>query len=135
MTKKEGGKLEWAQQQGQAAVKEIEFLDVNVRIESRLDAHKMVTGVYRKAAAADMYIPKDSHHPSSLMRGMVKGELVRFTRICNEEEERDKAWDRFSKAMQRRGHEKRMLERVKASVPYTKRTSLMRKRGNMKHEL
>ena len=68
-----------------------------------------------------MYIPKDSHHPSSLMRGMVKGELVRFTRICNGEEERDKAWDRFSQAMQRRGHEKRMLERVKAGVPYTDR--------------
>ena len=108
MIKKEEGNLEWEQQQGQTTVKEIEFLDVNVRIESRLDAHTLVTGVYRKAAAADMYIPKDSHHPSSLMKGMVKGELVRLTRICNEEVERDKAWDRFSKAMQRRGHEKRM---------------------------
>ena len=135
MIKKEEGNLEWAQQQGQTTVKEIEFLDVNVRIESRLDAHTLVTGVYRKAAAADMYIPKDSHHPSSLMKGMVKGELVRFTRICNEEVERDKAWDRFSKAMQRRGHEKRMLESVKASVPYTERTSLMRKRDETEESL
>ena len=135
MIKKEEGKLEWAQPQEQAAVKEIEFLDVNVRIESRLDTQKLVTGVYRKAAAADMYIPKDSHHPSSLMRGMVKGELVRFTRICNEEEERDKAWERFSLAMQRRGHEKKMLERVIASVPYTERSNLMRKREEAEESL
>ena len=101
MMKKEGGKLEWAKQQGHAAVREIEFLDVNVRIERRLDAH----------------------------------ELVRFTRICNEEEERDKAWDRFSRAMQRRGHEKRMLERVKAGVSYTERPSLMRKRDEAQESL
>ena len=50
----------------------------------------MECGIYRKKAAADMYIPS-SAHSKKLRQGIVKGEFLRFITLCSTEEEFDKA--------------------------------------------
>lgn len=50
----------------------------------------MECGIYRKKAAADMYIPS-SAHSKKLRQGIVKGEFLGFILLCSTEEEFDKA--------------------------------------------
>ena len=51
---------------------------------------KLECGIYRKKAAADMYIPS-SAHSKKLRQGIVKGEFLGFILLCSTEEEFDKA--------------------------------------------
>jgi len=59
---------------------------------------KLECGIYRKKAAADMYILPSSAHSKKLKQGILKGEFLRFVTLCSTEKEYDKASDRYSKA-------------------------------------
>jgi hypothetical protein len=61
-------------------------------------------GIYRKKAAADMYILPSSAHSDKLKQGILKGEFLRFKTLCSTEEEYDKACDRYDKDLQTRGY-------------------------------
>ena len=72
----------------------------------------MITGVFRKKAAADLYLEASSSHPKGLQLGIMKGERIRFMRVCNREEKFEAAWHRYGKAMMSRGHTRQELHRM-----------------------
>ena len=59
-------------------------------VRGTLGQIKLECGIYRKKAAADMYIPS-SAHSKKLRQGIVKGEFLGFILLCSTEEEFDKA--------------------------------------------
>ena len=59
-------------------------------VRGTLGQIKLECGIYRKKAAADMYIPS-SAHSKKLRQGIVKGEFLGFVLLCSTEEEFDKA--------------------------------------------
>ena len=62
---------------------------------------KLDCGIYRKKAAADMYILPSSAHSKKIKQGTLKGEFLRFITLCSTEEDFDKACDRYDKALQK----------------------------------
>jgi hypothetical protein len=65
---------------------------------------RLECGIYRKKAAADMYILPSSAHSKKLKQGILKGEFLIFVTLCSTEKEYEKACDRYSKALQTRGY-------------------------------
>jgi hypothetical protein len=79
-------KMEWSESQYR-----LPFLDVHVSLEldPRFPAFnprkRIVTDVYQKALNAYLYIPWNSCHSEESKRAWVKGELIRYVRICSKE--------------------------------------------------
>ena len=95
----------------------------------------MITGVFRKKAAADLYLEASSSHPKGLQLGIMKGERIRFMRVCNREEKFEAAWHRYGKAMMSRGHTRQELHRMEEEVRYSSRPEMMemsKKRNRLK---
>jgi len=76
----------------------VEYLDVEIVLTGQSEM-RLETGIYRKDAAADMYIQADSAHPWALKMGVVKGEVIRYLTRCSTEKRFEKAWERFRKAL------------------------------------
>jgi len=67
----------------------VEYLDVEIVWTGQSEI-RLETGIYRKEAAADMYIQANSSHPWALKMGVVKGELIRYSTRCLTEERFEK---------------------------------------------
>ena len=103
----------------------IEFLDILIEMGWEEGRRQMITGVFRKKAAADLYLEASSSHPKGLQLGIMKGERIRFMRVCNREEKFEAAWHRYSKAMTSRGHAKQDLRKIEEEVRYSSRPEMM----------
>ncbi len=82
-------------------------------------------GIYRKKAAADMYIL-----PSK--QGILKGEFLRFVTLCSTEKEYDKACDRYDKALQTRGYSAHDVHNVRKNVKWENKKHILIKREEKK---
>jgi len=76
------------------------FLDVQVRITRGV----LTTSLYEKNLNKHMYIPFSSAHPTSVKKGMVKAERMRFRYICSEEQDWLAADKRLLQNLLRRGY-------------------------------
>jgi len=108
--------------------KRLEFLDVDTVLGWGHVGASMSTEIYRKEAAADLYIQASSAHPESLKIGMIKGEVIRYISLCSQKTGFDKAWNRFAKALKGRGYTARQLKKASEDLDYTSRPSLIKKR-------
>ena len=71
-------------------------------VRGTLGQVRVECGIYRKKAAADMYILPSSAHSDKLKQGILKGEFLRFITLCSTEKEYDKGCDKYDKALQTR---------------------------------
>jgi len=78
----------------------------------------MNTKIYRKEAAADLYIQASSAHPESLKIGLIKGEVIRYISLCLQEKGFNKAWNRFAKALRERGYTAQQLGKASEGLDY-----------------
>ena len=92
----------------------------------------MECGIYRKKAAADMYILPSSAHSKKLKQGILKGEFLRFVTLCSTEKEYDKACDRYSKALQTRGYSANDVDKVRRNVKWESKRDILTKREKKK---
>jgi hypothetical protein len=93
---------------------------------------KLECGIYRKKAAADMYILPSSAHSKKLKQGILKGEFLRFVTLCSTEKEYDKASDRYSKALQTRGYSAHEVDNVREHVKWENKKDILIKREEKK---
>ena len=105
----------------------VEFLDIynDARWDEEGGIH-IETGIFRKEAAADMYILESSAHPTSLKRGMMKGECIRYLTRCSTEKKFDRAWNRFEKALIGRGYKKKEISKARKDVQWKDRERINR---------
>jgi hypothetical protein len=112
-------KMEWSESQYR-----LPFLDVHVSLEldPRFPAFnpckRIVTDVYQKALNTYLYIPWNSCHSEESKRAWVKGELIRYVRICSKEPDFAKICLEFDRWLQARGYPGRWLQRVFGEVEY-----------------
>ena len=64
----------------------------------------------------------------------MKGERIRFMRVCNREEKFEAAWHRYGKAMMSRGHTRQELHRMEEEVRYSSRPEMMEMSKKRKRE-
>lgn len=94
--------------------KEVNFLDVTIfkgplqAGESRLD-----TKVFFKETDTHALLHKKSYHPKHVFKGIVKSQLMRFDRICTQEQDKGKAINILFKSLRKRGYSRSFLNNIK----------------------
>jgi hypothetical protein len=88
-------KLTWS-----PSAKHCNFLDIIVSIKN----NKIHTSVYQKQLNTYAYLPFHSYHTTAQKRGFIKGEAIRYARICTNESDFKLMVRLFTLRLQRRGY-------------------------------
>lgn len=73
----------------EASRSSLPFLDVDVKLQPASFAHgqlggRIATAPFQKRLNAYLYIPWTSYHPAHVKLAFVKGELIRYVRLCSD---------------------------------------------------
>ena len=99
---------------------ELEFLDVLVYKGRKFrESGRFDTKVYFKPTDSHALLHKKSYHPKHTFSGIVKSQLIRFARICNQVEDYNEATTTLFNALYKRGYAKRFLRQLRLSVAKT----------------
>ena len=83
---------------------------------------RILTSVFKKAAAADLYLHVSTAHNKHVKLGMMKGERIRFLTRCSTKEGFDRDWERFRSAlMTKRGYKKEWVDKVEREARWEDR--------------
>lgn len=105
-------KLTWT-----PAAKHCSFLDVNVFIKN----NKLHTNVYQKQLNTYAYLPFHSYHTKAQKRGFIKGEAIRYARICTSEADFKLMVKLFTLRLQRRGYPLSFIQKSLGQVNHKDR--------------
>jgi hypothetical protein len=105
-------KLTWS-----PLAKHCNFLDVIVSIKNG----KLHTKVYQKQLNTYAYLPFHSYHTTAQKRGFIKGEAIRYARICTSEADFKLMVKLFTLRLQRRGYPLSFIERSLGKVQHKDR--------------
>ncbi|MGL5119184.1 MAG: GIY-YIG nuclease family protein [Plesiomonas shigelloides] len=95
------------------AEQEINFLDVTVYKGPRFVQTKQLDfKVFFKPTDTHALLHRASHHPKHTFRGIVKGQLIRFNRICSQKTEEDVARQTLFRALRKRGYSRSFLRSI-----------------------
>ena len=105
-------KLTWS-----PVAKHCNFLDLNISIKNG----KLHTNVYQKQLNTYAYLPFHSYHTTAQKRGFIKGEAVRYARICTSEADFKLMVKLFTLRLQRRGYPLSFIQRSLGQVQHKDR--------------
>jgi hypothetical protein len=105
-------KLTWSE-----TAKHCSFLDVNVFIKN----NKLHTNVYQKQLNTYAYLPYHSYHTKAQKRGFIKGEAIRYARICTSEVDFKLMVKLFTLRLQRRGYPLSFIQKSLGQVNHNNR--------------
>ena len=93
----------------------VDFLDVTVFKGNRFQNHGILdTRVHFKATDTHELLDRHSFHPKHTFSGIIKSQLLRFMRICNNLEDFEDACSKLFKALKERRHySSRFLRKIK----------------------
>lgn len=95
----------------------VDFLDTTVykgnqfRVNSKLD-----TKVFFKDTDTHQLLHKQSFHPKHVFSGILKSQITRFHRICNNKNDFEEACTTLFSALRKRNYSKRFLRSVKSKT-------------------
>jgi hypothetical protein len=96
----------------------IDFLDISIfKTKNEEGNYQLHTKVYQKPHNTYQYVPFLSNHPASTKSGFIKGELIRYRRICSRDIDysiiRSALWER----LRNRGYPQEFLLPIFALAP------------------
>jgi hypothetical protein len=97
--------------------KHCNFLDITVTIKN----NKLQTNVYQKELNTYAYLPFHSYHTTAQKRGFIKGEAIRYARICTTESDFKTMIKLFTLRLQRRGYPLSFIQRSLGQVQHKDR--------------
>jgi hypothetical protein len=97
-------KLEWTVK---TPSKKTHFLDLNITIEKS----SIVFSTYQKPLNLYLYIPPSSAHPTSCLKGLIKGELQRYW-LQNQRQNFEDLVTKFIERLHARGHSLESLSQI-----------------------
>ena len=99
--------------------KTINFLDTTVFKGPRFQATGYLdTKVFFKETDSLQLLDKESYHPRHTFSGIIKSQILRYKRICNNVEDIDTACSKLFRALGPRGYTPRFLRDIKNSTLY-----------------
>jgi hypothetical protein len=98
------GKLEWTVE---TPSKKTHFLDLNITIKQS----SIVFSTYQKPLNLYLYIPPSSAHPTSCLKGLIKGELQRYW-LQNQRQNFEDLVTKFIERLHARGHSLESLSQI-----------------------
>jgi hypothetical protein len=95
----------------------VDFLDVTVFKGPNFNstAH-LDTKVYFKPTDSHQLLHKNSFHPKHTFKGIIKSQIIRFHRICNNKSDFEEACTTLFKALRSRGYSLRFLRYIKSQT-------------------
>jgi hypothetical protein len=95
----------------------IDFLDVTVFKGARFSAHgQLDTKVYFKPTDTHELLHKLSYHPKHTFKGILKSQIIRFHRICNNKSDFEYACTTLFRVLRARGYSRRLLRCIKSKT-------------------
>ena len=95
----------------------IDFLDVTVFKGNRFcESQVLDSKVYFKPTHTHDLLHKSSYHPKHTFKGILKSQIIRFHRICNNVEDFDQACSVLFRALRTRGYSSRFLRATKSET-------------------
>ena len=105
-------KLTWS-----PPAKHCNFLDLVVLVKN----NKIHTKVFQKQLNTYAYLPFHSYHTPAQKRGFIKGEAIRYARICTDEDDFKLMVKLFTLRLQRRGYPLSFIQRALGQVQHKDR--------------
>jgi hypothetical protein len=104
----------------------IDFLDVTFfKTPNEEDNFSIHTKVYQKPNNAYQYVPFLSQHPNATKIGFIKGELIRYKRICSQRSDYEEIRSLFWRRLRARGYPIDFLLPIFALSPTPNRQNIM----------
>lgn len=100
------------------AGKTVPFLDTKVTIG---ESGNLETNLYSKETDSHLYLRKESCHPASCTKGLVKGELLRARRICSKDADFETTAEKMKGYFLERGFERKAVEKTIEEIRMTPR--------------
>ena len=100
-----------------SSAKHCNFLDIVVSIKN----NKLSTSVYQKQLNTYAYLPFHSYHTTAQKRGFIKGEAIRYARICTNESDFKLMVRLFTLRLQRRGYPLSFIHKALGQVQHIDR--------------
>ena len=98
----------------ETSYEEINFLDTTIFKGNRFSQiRKLDSKVYFKTTDTHQLLHKKSFHPKHTFTGILKSQILRFHRICNNVADFDKATKILFESLAKRGYSRRFLRSVK----------------------
>jgi hypothetical protein len=94
------------------------FLDITIEITNKNLIH---TNVYQKPLNMYAYLPFHSYHTNSHKKGFIKGEAIRYSRICSRKRDFDYIIKLFIIRLQRRGYPLHFINNAIGEVKWNNR--------------
>lgn len=99
---------------------ELEFLDVLVYKGPQFhQTGRFDTKVYFKPTDSHALLHRDSYHPGHTFPGLIKSQLIRYARICNNQPDFEEATNILFKAVEARGYKRRTLRKIRTHITHT----------------
>ena len=93
------------------------FLDITITVKN----NKLQTNVYQKELNTYAYLPFHSYHTIAQKRGFIKGEAIRYARICTTETDFKTMVKLFTLRLQRRGYPLSFIQKSLGQVQHKDR--------------
>ena len=95
----------------------INFLDVTIYKGISFEINQILdTKLFFKPTDSHQLLHTRSFHPPHIFRSIVKSQVLRFSRICNNVSDFDDACSTLFSALRHRGYSKRALRRTKSEI-------------------
>jgi hypothetical protein len=98
----------------------IDFLDIT--ITNDLKHSKFQTNTFQKPLNKYSYLPFKSYHTLSMKSGFIKGEAIRYARLCSRKKDFNKMIALFTIRLQRRGYPLPFINKSLQQVNFKQRT-------------
>lgn len=99
----------------------VDFLDVTVFKGSRFEETGVLdTKVYFKPTDSHQLLHTSSFHPKHIFSSVVRSQVIRFNRICNNKSDFNSACSILFLSLRQRGYSKRKLRRIKSEINQTR---------------
>lgn len=105
----------------------ITFLDLDLYKGARFRATgKLDTRLHFKSTNRFQYLPYNSAHPKSVMKGLVKGEMQRALRACSDESTLEATKEKLTRHLRQRGYPRKLLHDIASTILHRNRANTLK---------
>lgn len=94
----------------------IDFLDTTIYKQTFNNITTLRTTIYFKPTATHQLLHKQSFHPQHTHKGVLKSQIVRFSRICSNRLQFDSATELLFQTIKERGYRRRWLTKMRRAI-------------------
>lgn len=101
----------------------LDFLDIVINFNQRQRRFK--TSVYQKTLNRYAYLPFKSWHTPAMKSGFIKGEAIRYARLCSEKQDFTEILELFIFRLYKRGYPLPFIEKALSNIAWENRTEYL----------